>query len=189
MDEPFSGLDSRLKDAIRSDTLAILREARVTAIIVTHDAEESMRMADRIALLKDGSLIQVGTSEDLYRHPRTLFAASFFSEINRLDGVVRDGRAQSPLGSFPAPGIAEGRPVDIAIRLSGVMLDERQGSVEARILSRRFLGVVDMSRAATSRSAPEFAPISCRRDCGTSPFPLTNVTHWYLKKSRQVTRS
>ena len=54
MDEPFSGLDSRLKDTVRADTLAILRETRATAVVVTHDAEEAMRMADRIALLRDG---------------------------------------------------------------------------------------------------------------------------------------
>jgi iron(III) transport system ATP-binding protein len=144
MDEPFSGLDSRLKDAIRSDTLAILREARVTAIIVTHDAEEAMRMADRIALLKDGRLVQIGTSEDLYLRPRNLFAASFFSEVNLLEGRVAGGRVATPLGSFAAPGIAESTPVDIAIRLPGIKVDPAGSGIQARVLSRRFLGVEDM---------------------------------------------
>ena len=91
MDEPFSGLDSRLKDTVRADTLQILRESRATAIVVTHDAEEAMRMADRIALLRDGRLVQVGTPDLLYRQPKDLFAAAFFSEINQFDGRVRDG--------------------------------------------------------------------------------------------------
>ena len=143
MDEPFSGLDSRLKDSIRADTLAILREARATAIVVTHDAEEAMRMADRIALIQDGRLVQVGTSDDLYRRPANIFAASFFSEVNSFEAIVRDGRAGTPLGSFAAGGIGEGRAVDVAIRLQGIRLEAEGGSVPARVVSRRFLGVVD----------------------------------------------
>lgn len=94
MDEPFSGLDSRLKDTIRADTLAILRESRATAIVVTHDAEEAMRMADRIALLKDGRLVQVGTADTLYRTPCNLFAAGFFSEINEFAAVAKGGASK-----------------------------------------------------------------------------------------------
>ncbi len=82
MDEPFSGLDSRLKDSVRAETLAILRESRATAIVVTHDAEEAMRMGDRIALLKDGRLEQSGRAEELYLQPADLFVAGFFSELN-----------------------------------------------------------------------------------------------------------
>jgi len=144
MDEPFSGLDSRLKDTIRADTLAILRETRATAVVVTHDAEEAMRMADRIALLRDGLLVQVGTSDDLYRRPKDLFAAAFFSEINEFNGIVRNGVVETPLGVAAAGGIAEGRAVSIAVRLSGVNVLEDGGSIPARIVSRRFLGVVEM---------------------------------------------
>ncbi len=88
MDEPFSGLDSRLKDSVRAETLAILREARATAVVVTHDAEEAMRMGDRIALLRDGALVQLGTAEDLYHRPASIFAAGFFSEINVFESRV-----------------------------------------------------------------------------------------------------
>ncbi len=91
MDEPFSGLDSRLRDEMRTETVAILRETRATAVIVTHDAEEAMRLGDRIALLRDGKLVQHGTGHDLYQRPADLFTASFFSEINVLPGVVKAG--------------------------------------------------------------------------------------------------
>ncbi|MFN7011768.1 MAG: ABC transporter ATP-binding protein [Allorhizobium sp.] len=148
MDEPFSGLDSRLKDTIRADTLAILRETRATAVVVTHDAEEAMRMADRIALLRDGRLVQVGSSDDLYRRPNGLFTAAFFSEINEFSGVVRNGHVATPLGVAEAPGIAEGRPVSIAVRLSGVGVSKDSGVIPARILSRRFLGVVELLELA-----------------------------------------
>ena len=144
MDEPFSGLDSRLKDSVRSDTLAILREARATAIVVTHDAEEAMRMADRIALLRGGRLVQVGSSDDLYRRPVDIFATSFFSEVNLFEGVANRGMVETPLGRFSSSGIADGRKVDVAIRLQGVRIEEGGAGVPARIISRRFLGTVDL---------------------------------------------
>jgi iron(III) transport system ATP-binding protein len=151
MDEPFSGLDSRLKDTIRADTLAILRETRATAIVVTHDAEEAMRMGDRIALLKDGRLVQSGTADDLYRRPRNLFAAAFFSEINEFSGVVRDGRVMTPVGEARA-ALADGVPVSVAVRLSGIGVQAEGGAIPARILSRRFLGVVELLSLAVPGS-------------------------------------
>ena len=66
MDEPFSGLDRRLRDEVRDETLNVLRESRVTCIVVTHDPEEAMRIADRIALMRAGRLVQVGTPETIY---------------------------------------------------------------------------------------------------------------------------
>lgn len=151
MDEPFSGLDSRLKDAIRDDTLTILKESRATAIIVTHDAEEAMRMADRIALLKDGRLMQVGTPDDLYRRPSSLFSAAFFSEINEFGGVVRNGMVATPFGNAPAGDLGEGREVSVAVRLSDVDVVPAGGAIPARILSRRFLGVVEFLTLAVPR--------------------------------------
>ncbi|MBW6420165.1 ABC transporter ATP-binding protein [Rhizobium sp. XQZ8] len=144
MDEPFSGLDSRLKDKVRADTLDILKDSRATAIVVTHDAEEAMRMADRIALLQDGRLVQIGTPEELYRKPKTLFAAGFFSEINQFCGAVANGKVQTPIGNVPASGIAEGQDVSIAVRLTDLGVDVHEGRVAARVVSRRFLGAADL---------------------------------------------
>lgn len=144
MDEPFSGLDSRLKDSVRAETLSILRESRATAIVVTHDAEEAMRMADRIALLKDGRLVQVGTADDLYRRPCSLFAASFFSEMNAFDVQAGAGSTDTPLGHFAVPGLAAGMPVTVGVRLSDVRVTEIGGQIPARIVGRRFLGVVEL---------------------------------------------
>lgn len=144
MDEPFSGLDSRLKDSVRSETLAILRETRATAIVVTHDAEEAMLMADRIALLRDGRLVQSGPSEELYRRPANLFAAGFFSDINVFASVVRNGMIETPLGRTAAPGFADGAAVKAAVRLADVHARAEGGAIPARIVSRRFLGVVEV---------------------------------------------
>ncbi|PWW04200.1 iron(III) transport system ATP-binding protein [Hoeflea marina] len=148
MDEPFSGLDSRLKDSVRAETLAILREARATAIVVTHDAEEAMRMGDRIALLRDGLLVQVGTAEDLYHRPTSLFAAGFFSEINVFEAAVANGHADTPLGPVPTPDLREGTLVSVAIRLPGVVISESGAGVPARIVARRFLGVEELVTVA-----------------------------------------
>ena len=143
MDEPFSGLDSRLKDTVRDQTLAILRETRATALVVTHDAEEAMRLGDRIALLRDGKLVQLGTAEDLYHRPTNLFAAAFFSELNVFECVVRRGSVETPLGTFPVKNAAEGKTYSVAIRLPGVEVMEKGGAIPARILFRRFLGVAE----------------------------------------------
>ncbi|MCC0043783.1 MAG: ABC transporter ATP-binding protein [Brucellaceae bacterium] len=148
MDEPFSGLDSRLKDSVRAETLAILRQSRATAIVVTHDAEEAMRLGDRIALLKDGGLVQAGTAEELYEKPVDLFTAGFFSELNILPGRAKAGSVETPVGTFPAPGHDDGAPVDVAIRLSGFDVSEGGGALHARVRSRRFLGVVELLELA-----------------------------------------
>jgi len=163
MDEPFSGLDSRLKDSVRAETLAILRHSRVTSIVVTHDAEEAMRMGDRIALLKDGRLVQVGTAQELYNRPASLFAAGFFSEINVFEARVHSGAVETPLGRFPATGFAEGRPVSVALRLTAFDVSETQDALPARILSRRFLGVVELLELAVPGLD---TPVRARVRCG-----------------------
>ncbi len=86
MDEPFSNLDAGTRDDVRRMTLGLLRETQTTAVIVTHDPEEAMMLADRIVLLHDGRVEQVGTPAELYRSPRSLFAARYFSDLNELPG-------------------------------------------------------------------------------------------------------
>ena len=147
MDEPFSGLDKRLRDDVREETLAVLRETRATCVIVTHDPEEAMRMADRVALMRAGRLVQVGTPEALYRAPSDLAAARFFSELNEIDAIVKDGLAQTALGAFAAPGVPDG-PAVAAVRLNGVQVNPAGSGVPGRLLSRRFLGVVDLMELA-----------------------------------------
>ncbi len=164
MDEPFSGLDSRLRDSIRSETLAILQQSRATSVIVTHDAEEAMRLGDRIALLRRGRLVQVGTGEELYQRPVDLFTAGFFSELNLLETRIAGGAADTPFGRFPAPHLQDGQAATVAIRLSGIEVGET--GVEARILSRRFLGVVEVLRLAVSGLE---SPLQARIRCGIIP--------------------
>ncbi len=163
MDEPFSGLDSRLKDSVRAETLAILRESRATAIVVTHDAEEAMRMGDRIALLKDGRLVQMGRAEDIYLNPANLFAAGFFSELNVFEGRVRGGSVDTSIGPVEASDFAEGAYVTVAVRMTGFDVSETAGQTQARILSRRYLGVVELLELAVPGAE---TPVRARVRCG-----------------------
>lgn len=116
LDEPFSSLDSRLRDQIRDDTLHVLKSVDAATLLVTHDPEEAMFMADRIFLMCDGKLIQAGTPTELYTRPETPFVATFFGTVNELDGMVRDGQVATPAGPVAAPGISEGTAVSVYIR-------------------------------------------------------------------------
>lgn len=147
MDEPFSGLDSRLRDAVRADTLSVLRETGATAVVVTHDPQEAMRMSDRIVLMRRGRIVQHGTAEDLYDRPQSLFVARFFSHLNELEGTVLAGRAATRIGAFAAPGQADGQAVMVAIRPQGVQLalaTDSAAGTPGRIMSRHFLGEIDL---------------------------------------------
>lgn len=150
MDEPFSGLDSRLRSSVRTETLKVLRDARATCIIVTHDPEEAMRLGDRIALMRKGVLVQVGTPEELYLHPVDLDVARFFCETNEVEGDVTGGHVVTPLGSFAAPGLAEGTPAVAAIRPQGIELMAPGSGVPGRIVNHRFLGELDLYEVAVA---------------------------------------
>jgi iron(III) transport system ATP-binding protein len=144
MDEPFSNLDRRTRDMVRDETITVLRRNHATAILVTHDAEEAMRLADRIVLLRTGRVVQSGTAEELYRRPASLFVARFFSEFDEIESEVAGGRADSLLGAFPANGIAEGTKATICIRPNAIHLTKPGSGVAARVISRRFLGETDL---------------------------------------------
>jgi iron(III) transport system ATP-binding protein len=150
MDEPFSGLDRSLREEVREDTLAVLRESHVTCVIVTHDPEEALRMADRIALMREGTLVQADLPEVIYRRPADLFVARFFSELNEVSGTVRDGRIETPVGLFAAPGLPEGSAAIVAIRPTGIRLRPAGLCIPGRLERRRFLGVVDMFEVAVN---------------------------------------
>lgn len=181
LDEPFSGLDSRLKDSVRAETLQILRQSKATAIVVTHDAEEAMRMGDRIALLKGGKLVQVGRSEDLYLRPANLFTAGFFSELNLFQGRAAQGKVDTPVGPVASNGLAEGASATVAVRTTGFDLDEDAGAVRARILSRHYLGVVEMVDLALQGHE---TPVRARVRCGVVPEGIRDI--WLTPRSSDV---
>lgn len=144
MDEPFSGLDRRLRDNVRDETLAVLRETRATCIVVTHDPEEAMRMGDRIALMRKGQLVQIGSANDLYYNPADIFVARFFSELNEFTGTVSGGGVETPIGKLPCDNLTEGDMVDVCLRPQGIRLSENGEGLPGRVTRTRFLGEVDL---------------------------------------------
>jgi len=102
LDEPFSSLDSRLRDQIRDETVDVLKQAGTATLLVTHDPEEAMRMGDRIAIMHDGKIEQIDTPAQVYAAPATPFVARFLSETNELPVQVRGGAVETPFGRLPA---------------------------------------------------------------------------------------
>lgn len=123
MDEPFSGLDNRLRDGIRDETLDILKEDGAAVVLVTHEPEEAMRMADEIVLMRDGCVVQQGAPYNLYNAPADRMAAAFFSDINVIRGVSNGALTETPFGDFLTPGHADGAEVDIVIRPQHIRID------------------------------------------------------------------
>ena len=140
MDEPFSGLDVQLRQSMQAETLALLRETRATALMVTHDPEEAMRLADRIAIMRHGRIIQQGKAEQLYVAPADLFVARLFSDINELYGVVSGGAVTTPFGLVPTPGLADGERAVLVVRQGAVEVTTEGPGRQARVLDVKFLG-------------------------------------------------
>lgn len=123
MDEPFSGLDDRLRDEIRDQTLEVLKSEGAAVLLVTHEPSEAMRMADEIALMRSGKIVQQGAPYNIYNSPVDRNAAAFFSDINVISGKVRGALTDTPFGQFLTPGIADGTEVDIVIRPQHIRID------------------------------------------------------------------
>ena len=129
MDEPFSGLDNRLRDGIRDETLAILKEEGSAVLLVTHEPEEAMRMADQIALMRGGKIVQAGAPYNIYNNPVDGDAAAFFSDINKIHGIVKDFQTDTPFGQFFTPNLRDEADVEIIIRPQHLKMDfDRQGT-------------------------------------------------------------
>ena len=152
MDEPFSGLDERLRDDIRDETLLLLKEEGTAVLLVTHEPHEAMRMADEIALMRDGRIVQRGAPYNIYNAPVDRAAAAFFSDINILRGTVRGALTLTPFGEFLAPGVPDGTEVEIVIRPQHLKIDfDRAGrgpnptpedgsAARAKVMRARFMG-------------------------------------------------
>ncbi len=128
MDEPFSGLDERLRDDIRDTTLDVLKSEGTAVLLVTHEPGEAMRMADEILLMRAGRIVQRGAPYNIYNRPVDLKAAAFFSDVNVIRGRVQGALTETPFGQFLAPGVPDGSSVDIVIRPQHLRIDfDRSG--------------------------------------------------------------
>jgi iron(III) transport system ATP-binding protein len=162
LDEPFSGLDARLRDEVRDRTLHLLKQSGQTTLMVTHDAEEAMFMADRIAVMKTGRNIQTDRPDVLYYHPANAFVTEFFSDVNRLRGVVKGGTVATPFGALAAGNMADGTAAEILIRPEALKLALPDGdtppgaeTTEARVLAARMLGRTSLVHMCTCQQTGE----------------------------------
>jgi iron(III) transport system ATP-binding protein len=172
MDEPFSGLDVQLREAMQDEMLALLREARATCLMVTHNPDEAMRLGDRIAVMHSGQLVQIGKAEELYRNPADLFVARLFSEVNEIPMTVAGGALQTPFGTFSQPDLVDGSAVMLCIRRRAFRFeaDAKGKTIAARVLSTRFLGdsiAMDLALADFDRTMTMTVPEWRALDRGT----------------------
>ena len=124
LDEPFSGLDSRLRERVRDQMLHTLREHQVSALMVTHDSEEAMFLSDKIIVLNNGSVEQQGRPIDLYARPKTSFVAGFFGEVNHIPGIVSGDQIDTIFGSVGHAGLSQmmkdGHQAEVVVRYEGI---------------------------------------------------------------------
>ncbi|MFC3099837.1 ABC transporter ATP-binding protein [Altererythrobacter lauratis] len=108
LDEPFSSLDGHLRTQVRQSLVADLRSVGTSVLIVTHDPDEAMLIADQLILMAEGRILQSGLPGDCYDNPVSLVAARLLGDAMGIDVAVADGAAQTPFGTVPAPGLPDG---------------------------------------------------------------------------------
>ncbi len=144
LDEPLSDLDARQRHGLADTLLAVLRETGTTAVVVTHDPEEAMYVADRIGVLRDGRLMQFGPPTAVYDRPASPFVAKFMSDSNRLTGIVGEsGIIDTGWGTVDSGSLPPGRSAQVLIRYQGVGIGfdvANSGAVRARVLRSRPIG-------------------------------------------------
>lgn len=142
LDEPFSGLDARLRDEIRSSTVKLLRKAGVATVMVTHDPVEAMAVADRISVIHDGRIEQTGEPEELYSRPVNHRVATSLGEANLVESVVQQGVVHTPLGSVAASRFQEGDQVAVLFRPESLSVTQQpeEDSTPVKLRDVRFLG-------------------------------------------------
>jgi iron(III) transport system ATP-binding protein len=141
LDEPFSNLDAALRAAVRAEVRQILTNAQATAILVTHDQEEALSLADRVAVMWEGRIVQDATPEELYHRPASRELGSFVGDAQFVPGQGYGRRVTCELGQLPTYGTAEGA-VDVMIRPEFLRLSLTQddGEHNATVVSRLFFG-------------------------------------------------
>jgi len=146
MDEPFSNLDAHLRNQVRDEVLGILRRAGVTCILVSHDQRDALAISDRVAVMNQGRVEQVGSPQEIYKHPESIFVATFVGRTNLLQGVVQNenGCVLTDFGSFcrvDRIGLPNGTPVLVAVRPDGFSeCAEPEGVLHGTVLSTTYTG-------------------------------------------------
>ncbi|EJM97833.1 ABC transporter ATP-binding protein [Phyllobacterium sp. YR531] len=144
MDEPFSSLDSGLRQKVRQETFQLLRRLGTTVIMVTHDPEEALSAGDRIVLMREGQIVQIGTGYDLHDRPNSPYAADFFGEFNKIPGIYRNAQIETVIGPYACEAaLPEGSDALAYVRPHAISVSTDEGPTIGKIVERVFLGDVE----------------------------------------------
>jgi iron(III) transport system ATP-binding protein len=156
LDEPFASLDAGLRESLRVEVRRILKEAGTSALLVTHDQAEALSLADTVAVMRDGRVLQTGTPEEIYERPRSRWLAEFLGEADILPGKAAGGVVECELGRFGVSRELQG-DVDVVLRPESIAIGfESTGAqhTEALVVGRSFFGhdqLVDLELASGVR--------------------------------------
>jgi len=178
LDEPFSNLDADMRLRMRTDVLNILREARTTAILVTHDREEAFSLGDRVGVLNCGRLEQLDTPEILYHHPKTPFVARFVGHADFIMGEVINRKVVTSLGSFSLLSPLQEKKCMVMIRPDDIdFAADADGS--AALVDRTFLGSENIYkiRLASGEIVRSIQPSTTVYQPGQSLRVIANLDH------------
>ncbi len=142
MDEPFSGLDVTLRADVRRNAIRILEKNDTPTLIVTHDPDEALAVADRIIIMHEGRILQAGTPEEVYLKPVDPYVMTFFGAPNRLRVAVRNGELATAFGIIAPVDIEEGAVADVFFRGTAIMLDRSGDGHEAVVEDARLQGPI-----------------------------------------------
>ena len=143
LDEPFASLDAALRSSLREEVAGILRRAGASALLVTHDQQEALSLADVVVVMRDGVVEQTGPPAEVYARPATRWVAEFLGAADVLPGRMAGGDVECELGRFPVAGGHEGA-VEVVVRPEAVELRPHDGAqaaaVPARVVGSSFFG-------------------------------------------------
>ena len=179
LDEPLSALDLKLRQAMREELQRLQRETGITFVFVTHDQDEALSMSDRIAVLSEGRIQQIGTPDDLYNRPHNRFVADFIGDTNLLEVTVLEADAGGArvrlsggvdLPALTGAPVVPGSRASISVRPENVIVTEPgTGKLRAHLTGRSFLGASSLLTLALD----DGSQITARRDNRLGRYPDT----------------
>ena len=165
LDEPLSALDAKIRIALREEIRSVQRRLGITTVYVTHDQEEALSISDRIVVMNEGRIEQIGSPFEIYNYPRTRFVASFVGTLNIFEGRVVDAAAraleidgQNVVTSAPLDHGTSGQPLTLALRPEAVSLGNEPGRnlLRGKIEEVSFLGAIVRIRVLLGKTAISF---------------------------------
>jgi iron(III) transport system ATP-binding protein len=163
LDEPFASLDATLRVSLREEVARILRDAGASALLVTHDQQEALSLADVVTVMRAGRVEQTGTPEEVYTRPRSRWVAEFLGDAEVFPGTAADGVVRCELGAFVTDRTWAGevevvvRPETIALGAASDVVAPTDGAIPARVVARSYYGheqvvVVELASGRRVRS-------------------------------------